>query len=147
MSADTHLFYPKALTLKFNLCDLIHVFKYSRSVCQVVDKAILWLVSTGEREWPGVHAAPSCALHPGKAPLLILGPCLWKSRQHWIRERGPPGTKRPGNRLETWKHSWKRSQLPGYQAVWPDQMCMWHRQKAIITQDLAFFHMQPFFWQ
>lgn len=63
------------------------------------------------------------------------------------QKEGPPGTKRPGNRLETWKYSWKRSQLPGYQAVWPDKMCMWHRQKAIITQGLAFFHMQPFCWQ
>lgn len=49
MSADTNLFYPKVLTPKFNLCDLNHVFKDSRSVCQDVDKAILWLVPTGER--------------------------------------------------------------------------------------------------
>lgn len=27
------------------------------------------------------------------------------------------------------------------------QKCMWHRQKAVTTRDLAFFHMQPFCWQ
>lgn len=48
MSADINLLYPKILTLKFNFCDLNHVSKYSRRICQVVDKIVLWLVPRGD---------------------------------------------------------------------------------------------------
>lgn len=112
MQTQTNLFYSKVLTLKFNLCDLNHVFKYSRSVCQVVDKAILRLVPTGER----VTWSPCCPLlcpasWQGSSPDSRLLPLEEKAA---LNQRG--GALLALRGLET---DWKHGNTPGRRTSFP----------------------------
>ena len=131
----------QSLTLTCKSCDLNHVFKYSRSVCQVVEQATLWSVPGGE----GVTWTPCYLLlcpDPGRMPLQIPGPHLWKRRAAPCGWRWLPGSKSPGNTDVLLEEEEPASWVPSCLAR--HKMCLWHRQKAIITQDLAFFHVQPF---
>lgn len=104
---------------------------------------------TGEVEGLGVDAAPSYALHPGRAPLLILGPFLWKRRQHWLRERGPPGTKRPGNMeilLEEEPASWLSSCLARSNVHVAQTESHNYPGPGILSHATFLLAIGPFFW-
>lgn len=107
MSAGINLFYCKVSSLKFNFCALNHVFKHSRTVCQVVDKQSFArclegragdLESTLPPPGPWILAEFS-----SRALVLASG----RKRQHWIGWRWPPGSKNPGN------IDWKRRSTLG----------------------------------
>ena len=97
MGSGINLLYPKVSSLKFNFCDLNHIFKHSRGLGQVVDKQSFDQCLEGRVGDLESMLPPSVPWilreFPSRASVLASG----REKELSIGWRWPPGSKNPGN--------------------------------------------------